>query len=87
MSKGLDMGNLPNLQGNKKQKFDSLTSSITLVVVLDPVAPVANPTVSKVEDSLPRLGAELSKPSPIGLLDSGPMTLLRSEGLACDKFK
>ena len=85
MSKKLDMGNLPSRQGNKKQKVDSSMLPTTLVMVLDLAASVAKTMTSKVEDSLPCSGADLS--NPVGPLDNGPMTLLRSEGLAWDRFK
>ena len=58
--------------------------SNTLVVVLDHAAPVAKP---KVDASLTRPDVDLSKPPPVGLLDSGPMTILRSKGLAWERFK
>ena len=87
MSKKLDTGNLPSCRGNKKQKVDSSTSSITPVMLLDLANLAANPTISKVEDSLPHLGANPSKPSPTGPLNSGLITLLRSKGLAWDRFK
>ena len=85
MSKKLDMGNLPSRKGNKKQKVDSSMLPTTLVMVLDLAASMAKTTTSKVEDSLPCSGADLS--DPVGPLNSGPMTLPRSEGLAWDRFK
>ena len=87
MSKKLDTGNLPSRRGNKKQKVDSSTLSTTPVVVLDPATPVAKTMIFKVKDSLPHPGADSSNPSPVGPLDNGPMILLRSEGLAWDRFK
>ena len=87
MSKKLDTGNLPSHRCNKKQKVDSSTPSTTLIVVLDPATPLAKPTIFKVEDSLPHPGVNPSKPSLMGPPNICPMTLLRSKGLAWDKFK
>ena len=87
MSKKLDTGNLPSRRGNKKQKVDSSTLSTTPVVVLDPATPVAKTTIFKVKDFLPHPSADSSNPSPVGPLDNGLMILLRSEGLAWDRFK
>ena len=56
-------------------------------MLLDPANLTANPTISKVEDSLPHPSANPSKPSPTEPPDSGLMTFLRSEGLAWDRFK
>lgn len=84
MSKRLDTGNLSSHQGNKKQKVDSSTPSITPVVVLDLLVPMAK---SRADTFLMRLDVDQSKPSPLGPPNSGPMTLLRSEGLAWDRFK
>ena len=64
---------------------------MTLVVVLDPVAPTASTqplVVSKVDTSIPRLDVEPSNsfpktPSP----EDGHMTLLRRENLAWNRFK
>ena len=75
MSKRLDRGNLPSHRGNKKLKVESSTPSVTLV---DHATPVAKP---KVDASHSCLDVDPSKP-PIGPFDSGPMTFLRSEGLA-----
>ncbi|KAL0001431.1 hypothetical protein SO802_015212 [Lithocarpus litseifolius] len=62
-------------EGNKKQKVDSSTPSTTPVVDLNHAAPVTKP---KVDASLTRL---------VGPPDSGPLTILRSEGLAWERFK
>ena len=56
-------------------------------MLLDPADLAANTIVSKVEDSIPHPSANPSKPSPIGPLDCGLMTFLRSEGLAWDRLK
>ena len=78
MSKRLDIGNLPSRRGNKKQKVDSSTPSTTPVVVLDNIAFVAKP---KVDASLTHPDVDPSKPPPVGPLDSGPLTILRSEAV------
>ena len=53
-------------------------------MVLDHAAPVTKP---KVDAFLTRPNADPSKPPLVGPPDSGLITLLRSEGLAWDKFK
>ena len=87
MSKKLDTCNLPSHQGNKKKKVDSSTPFTTPIAVLDLVASVAKPTISKGEGSLSRPNVDSSNPSPARPPDSGPMFLLRSEGLPWDRFK
>lgn len=74
MSKRVDMGNLPSHRGNKKQKVDPLATSTPLVVVLDHPTPVAKS----------RAGTSPTLPSanPLKPFNSGPMNLLKSEGLA-----
>ncbi|KAL0015451.1 hypothetical protein SO802_002520 [Lithocarpus litseifolius] len=84
VSKSLDTSNLPNRQGNKKQKVDSSTPSTIHVMALDHAALGAKP---KVNASLTCPDVDPSKPSPVGPLDSGPMTFLKSEGLVWDNFK
>lgn len=84
MSKRLDTGNLLSRQGNKKLKVDTSTPSVTPVVVLDHDTFVAK---SKVDTSLTRPNVDPSKPPLIDPPDSDPMTLLRSKGLAWDRFK
>ena len=58
--------------------------STTPVMVLDHAAPVAKP---KVDASPTCPDVDRSKPSLISPPNSGPMTFLRSEGLAWDRFK
>ena len=84
VSKRLDTSNLPNSQGNKKLKVDSSMLFIIPVMVLDHAALVAKP---KVDISLTHPNVDSSKPPPVDPPDSGPMILLRSEGLAWDRFK
>ena len=84
VSKRLDTSNLPNYRGKKKQKVDSSTPSTTPIMVLNHATPVAKP---KVDASPTHLDVDPSKPPSIGPPDNGPMTLLRSEGLAWDRFK
>ena len=88
VSKKLDIGNLPSHRGNKKQKVDSSTPSAIPIVVLDPAAPIAKSMVPKIDASLPRLDAKPSNPSfKAPLSNDSPLTLLRSENLAWNKFK
>lgn len=80
-----DTSNLPSHRGNKRVRVDSSTMSKTFVVILDLTAP---PVVSKVDTSLPLPDIEPFNSSPKAppLID-GPMTLLRSEKLDCNRFK
>ena len=88
MSKKLDIGSLPSRRGNKKQKVDSPMPSTTPVVVLNPAAPTAKPMVPKIDSSLTRPDAKSSNPSlKAPLSNDSPLTLLRSENLAWNKFK
>ncbi|XP_030939137.1 uncharacterized protein LOC115963993 isoform X2 [Quercus lobata] len=88
VSKKLDIGNLPSRQGNKKQKVDSSMPSTTLVVVLNPAAPIAKSMVPKIDASLTHPDAKPSNPSlKAPLSDDGPLTVLRSENLAWNSFK
>lgn len=58
------------------------------VMVLDPVAPVAKPTVLKVDTYFPCPSANLSNPPlKAPLSNDGLMTLPRSENLAWIRFK
>ena len=91
MSKKLDTGNLPSHRGNKRPKVDSLMLSTTPVVVLDPATSTTFaqlPVFSKVDACLPPFVAEPSNSSPKAPPpEDGPMTLLRSENLAWNRFK
>lgn len=80
------MGSLPSHRGNKKTRHGSSKSG---AVKTDPFIPS-----TKQPSRVQIVGANSSNPpdatlckTPIGLPDSGPMTLLRSEGLAWDRFK
>ena len=61
-----------------------MTPSTVPVMVLDHAALMTKP---KVDAFLTHPNADPSKPPLVGPPDSGPMTLLRSEGLAWDRFK
>ena len=57
-------------------------------MVLDPVAPTVKPTIPKIDASRPCPSANLSNlPFKAPLSNDGPMTLLKSENLAWNRFK
>ena len=84
----IDMGSLPSRQGNKKPRHGLSKSGVIETGPLIPLTNVKQPFMVQIldVDSSNPPGVNPSK-RPIGPLDSGPKTLLRSEGLAWDRFK
>ena len=78
ISKKVDTGSLPSCQGNKKQKVDHLTMSISPVMILDHPTPMAK---SRASTTLAHPGVNTSKPT-----NASPMTLLESKDLVWEKF-
>ena len=82
------MGILPSRRGNKKPKHGSSRSGVIETSLLIPPANVKQPSTMQILDMVPYNPPDvtLSKP-PNRPPNSGPKTLLKSEGLACDRFK
>ena len=82
-------GKLPSHRGNKKPKLGSFTLSKSFVVELNPSVPPAasiQPSMApKANTPLPNASPSLN-PITATLPESRPLTLLRSEGLAWERF-
>ena len=89
ISRTLDIGHLPSRRGNKKPKLGSFTPSKSLVIEIDPSVPPAvstQPSMTfQVTTPIPDASSSLN-PSTTAPLESHPLTLLRSESLAWDRF-
>ena len=83
-------GKLPSHRGNKKPKLGSFTLSKSFVVELNPSVPPAasiQPSMApKANTPLPNASPSLN-PITATLPESRPLTLLRSEGLAWERFQ
>ena len=90
VSKTLDTRNLPSNQGNKKPKLESFTPSKSFVVKTNPFIPLATSnqplTPPKANTPLPNASPSLN-PFTAASPKSHPLNLLRSEGLAQDRFQ
>ncbi|KAL0008252.1 hypothetical protein SO802_009754 [Lithocarpus litseifolius] len=87
ISKTLDTGNLPSCQGKKKPKLGSFTPSKPPIVKTNPfVPPAASNQLSTANTPLPDASPSLNL-SAAAPLESRPLTFLRSEGLAWDRFQ
>ena len=82
LSKTLDTGSLPSRRGNKKPRHGS---SKPAIVETSPSVLLAVAKQSSAVKTPP--DANPSNSPFIGPPNSGPMTLLRNEGLAWDRFK
>ena len=87
ISRTLDTGSHLNYRGNKKPKHGSFTLSNPLVVETNPSIPsTASNQPLTTKNALPNASSSL-KPFDTAPLKSCPLTLLRSEGLAWDRFQ
>ena len=87
ISRTLDTGSHLNCRGNKKPKHGLFTLSNPLVIETNPSIPSTasnQPLTNK--NALPNASSSL-KPFATAPLKSCPLTLLRSEGLAWDRFQ
>ena len=90
LSKTIDTGNLPSLQGHKRPKVDTSIPTKALVIKFDrsafPVVktPLEAPTY---ETPFSRLDPKSSMVPPVEDPTTASHTLLRSESLAWNKFK
>ena len=84
LSKIIDMGSLPSHRGHKKARHRSSKSGLVKACSVVPLAPAKQPSTLQILDldSSNPPKATSSKP-PSG----SPMTLLRSEGLAWERFQ
>ena len=91
VSKTMDIGNLPSCRDLKRPKVDSSTPSKTQIIKIDPAIPhtilVSSFVTPNVDVLTPPIIGSLSFPPSIAPPKDNPLTLLRSETLAWDRFK
>ena len=84
----IDIGSLPSHQGNKKPRHGMSKSRVIKIGPLIFPANVKQPfTVQILDVDLSNPPDVIPSKRPTGPPNSGPKTLLRSEGLAQDRFK
>ena len=91
VSRTIDTRNFPSRWGNKKPKLGSFTLSKCLIIEVDPSVPLAittqpSMTPKVITPSIPDASPSLN-PSTVAPPKSYPLTLLRSESLAQDRFQ
>ena len=87
ISRTLDTESHLNYRGNKKPKHGLFTLSNLPVVETNPsIPPTASNQPSTTKNPFPNASSSLI-PFAIAPLKSSPLTLLRSEGLAWDRFQ
>ena len=88
LSKFVDVGSLPSCQGNKKPRHGSSKSGVIKTGPFIPSTIAKQPSAVKTPSVYPSNPPDVTSSNPpTWPPDSGPMTLLRIEGLAWDRFK